>query len=93
MIERTASGLRVTVPMVMSNALALLQAGCAILAEEQETIDLAGVAEADSSALAVLLAWLRSATAAQRQLRYINLPAGILALADLYGVDELLPFA
>lgn len=93
MIERTAGVLHVTVPMVMANATALLQAGRAAFSEAQETIDLAAVVEADSAALAILLAWQRTAASEQRQIRFINLPAGVLTLADLYGVDEFLPRA
>lgn len=93
MIERTAGALRVTVPMVMGNASALMLAGKTAFTQAEETVDLAAVGEADSSALAVLLAWQREAAAAQRQLHFLNLPAGMMALADLYGVDELLPLA
>lgn len=93
MIERTADGLRVTVPMVMANATALLQAGRTAFSKADETVDLAAVAEADSAALSILLAWTRTAADAQRQIRFINLSAGVRALADLYGVDELLPLA
>ena len=93
MIERTADGLRVTVPMVMANATALLDAGRAAFNQPQETIDLGAVEKVDSSALAILLAWQRTAEIDQRQIRIINLPAEVSALADLYGVDEFLSFA
>lgn len=91
MIERTGGRLCVSAPMVMSTASALLEAGAAVFAEKEETVDLQAVTEADSSALAVMLAWLRAAQAAGRSLRFANVPAGIVALADLYGVDEILP--
>ena len=91
MIERNAGRLYVRTAMVMANAPALLAAGRATFSEPSETLDLAEVGEADSSALAVMLAWLRTASAEGRQLSFVNVPAGVQALADLYGVDELLP--
>ena len=40
-----------------------------------------------------LLAWLREAAQAGRTLRLDNLPAGLITIAQLYGVDELLPIS
>ncbi len=90
MIERTGGRLSVTAPMVISTATTLLEAGKDLLTEQEETIDLQAVPEADSSALAVMLAWMRSGEAAGRSIQFANLPAAITALADLYGVDEIL---
>ncbi|HMW16748.1 MAG TPA: STAS domain-containing protein [Accumulibacter sp.] len=96
MIERIDDRLRVTAPMVIANARALLDAGRGLLAADFPTgqaarLDLAGVGEVDSSALAVVLAWLRTAAAKNLPLRLVEPPANLLSLARLYGVDELLP--
>lgn len=91
MIERSEAGLRVTVPMLVPNAAALLVSGNAAFSESVEMIDLAAVDKADSSALAVMLGWLRAADSAGRELKFINLPNSVRALAELYGIDELLP--
>jgi phospholipid transport system transporter-binding protein len=58
-------------------------------------IDLSAIgdADADSSALAVLFAWLRDARRQGAEFRIVNPPAGLLSLAALYGVDEFLPLA
>jgi phospholipid transport system transporter-binding protein len=56
-------------------------------------VDLSAVSEADSSAIAVMLGWLRAAPALSAQLQFEHVPEGIAALADLYGVRELLPLA
>jgi len=93
MIERVEGRLRVTAPMTIPNADGLLEAGRSAFRGPQETVDLAAVTEVDSAALAVLLGWLRAAGAAGLTLSVINAPAGLLALADLYGLDELIPFA
>ena len=55
--------------------------------------DFSGVTRVDSSALALLLAWLRRAKAGGRAVELRALPEPLLALARLYGVDALLPLA
>ncbi|MBL8398485.1 MAG: STAS domain-containing protein [Candidatus Accumulibacter sp.] len=98
MIEPVDGRLRVTTPMVIANARALLDAGRGLLnsaspASGTILLDLAGVDAVDSSALGVVLAWLRSAAAQNLSLRLVGPPANLLSLAKLYGVDELLPLA
>jgi phospholipid transport system transporter-binding protein len=44
----------------------------------------------DSSAVALLLEWRRRALAKGKQLAFVNLPANLLALAELYGVTDLI---
>ena len=53
-------------------------------------IDFSGVTGVDSSAVALLLEWLRRAQLRGKTLTYVNLPANLLALARLYGVAELI---
>lgn len=54
------------------------------------TIDFAKVTTVDSSAVALLLDWLRRAKARGMTLEFVNLPAALLSLAQLYGVAELI---
>jgi phospholipid transport system transporter-binding protein len=77
-------------PVTIANVQSLLDEGARQIAGPQVTIDLAGVAEVDSTAVSLLLEWRRQATGANRVLRYINLPANLKSLAELYGVTELL---
>jgi phospholipid transport system transporter-binding protein len=53
-------------------------------------IDASKLTQFDSSALAVLLAGLREATQHQHALKVIGLPVKALALARVYGVQDLL---
>lgn len=92
MIERSNGGLAVRGAMVMANARALLAAGCAGIAADS-VVDLSAVEEADSSALAVMLGWLRHAQAANQRLSFVGVPAGVRSLAELYGISDLLPLA
>jgi phospholipid transport system transporter-binding protein len=54
------------------------------------TIDFAGIDAIDSSAVALLLEWRRQALRRGKKLEFVNLPANLLALATLYGVEHLI---
>ena len=57
---------------------------------ERLTIDFGGITEVDSSAVALLLEWRRRALARGKTLLFVNLPANLMALAELYGVADLI---
>jgi ABC-type transporter Mla MlaB component len=54
------------------------------------TIDFAGIDAIDSSAVALLLEWRRQAAGRGKKLDFVNLPANLVALATLYGVEHLI---
>ena len=54
------------------------------------TIDFAGIGAVDSSAVALLLEWRRQAQRLGKRLDFVNLPPNLLALARLYGVEDLI---
>ncbi len=73
-----------------SNAKALLQEGLAAVSKGEEAFDFAALKQVDSASVSVMLAWQRAAVKAGRKIRFLNVPAGLVSLADLYGVTELL---
>ncbi len=75
------------------NAAALLPLGVEAIRGGHTVIDLAGVREVDSAAVALLIAWRREATAAGKSLDFASVPDGIASMAQLYGVDVLLGLA
>ncbi len=83
-------------PMLSLDALtfetadAALEQGIAAIRAGETVFDLGGVRAADSSGVALLLAWQRRARDAGRKLTFINVPANIDALANLYGLDGVL---
>ena len=77
--------------VTLANVTQVLEDGYAAIRAGASAVDLKGVTELDSSLLAMLLAWLREAAQAGRTLRLDNLPGGLVTIAQLYGVDELLP--
>ena len=87
---------RVTTPMTQTQAAGLLVAGQKILVEDAGTqpvlVDLAAVTEADSTGIAVLLDWLRTARQQGREMTVEGVPSGLRALAELYRVEEFLNF-
>jgi len=91
MMQREGERLLVTGPVTLANVAQALQEGYAAIRAGAGAVDLAGVTELDSSLLAMLLAWMREAALSGRTLRLDNLPAGLITIAQLYGVDELLP--
>lgn len=62
-----------------------------ITAGSSVRIDCSGLERIDSAGLAVLLDAVALARDRGTDLRYVNLPAGVLRLARLGGVDSLLP--
>lgn len=53
-------------------------------------VDFSGVTESDSAGLALLLEWVNWAKHYVREIRYLNIPAQIRAIARISEVDELL---
>jgi phospholipid transport system transporter-binding protein len=93
MIRRDGDRLVVEGAVTMEEVPGLLAQGLALLDRDETRIDLAGVTTADSSAVALLLEWLRAAQRGGGRIVYLNLDNSLKSLADLYGVTELLPLA
>lgn len=68
---------------------ALLKAGTAAVAGGENEVDLTAVAECDSSLLACLPAWKRTAAARGAALAVKNPPQNLDRIARLYGVETL----
>ena len=75
-------------PITVENVVALLGEGNERFTAAQVTVDLAAVTDVDSSALSLLLEWRREAGRNGRAIRYLNLPANLKSLAQLYGITE-----
>jgi phospholipid transport system transporter-binding protein len=73
-----------------ASAKAALAAGLQRIAAGANGVDCAPLAQFDSSALAVLIAWQRAAQARGTALEIVNLPAGLASLAHVYGVDTII---
>ena len=92
MIRRAGEHLRLEGEVSFDTVEALLPAGIALFDVPAVVIDLSGVESVDSSAIALLLAWIRAARSAGQELRFTAPVAPLLELARLYDVTEMLRF-
>lgn len=67
--------------LAMSKALAMTS---------DTVIDFAKVDDIDTSTISLILEWKRRAQQENQQLKFVNLPANLTSLTQLYGVDELI---
>ena len=74
-----------TVPAVWHSSSALLSGGGDI------TFDLQGISHTDSAGLALLIEWMRTARAQDKRIAFKNIPAQMLAIATMSGVERMLP--
>jgi len=79
-----------TLTLTVSNANVALKAGLEAILGGQTEIDLAQLTSVDSAGVATLLAWQRAAQSRHSSLHFLNLPAEVSSLAELYGVSHLL---
>lgn len=77
----------VRTPLTMTRARVVVEAGLPLLRGGEMVVDLEGVSEADSSAIAVLLAWQREQRRQSGKLRVENAPDGLRSIARAYGVE------
>lgn len=83
--------LALTGGVTMATAGTMLAEGRAKAASGNLIVDLSGVTEADSAALALLFDWVRVARKAGTSISVRGMPEGLTSLASLYGVTELIP--
>ncbi len=77
--------------VTIDNVVAMTQRGMALFDEQHLVVDLDQVAEVDSTIISMLLEWLRAARQKDCQLQFINMPANLESLIQLYGIAELIP--
>lgn len=91
MIRRDGERMVVSGALTLASVAAALREGNAAIGQGVRTVDLGEVGELDSSALALMLAWMREAKRQKSELQFANLPQGLTTIARLYGVADLLP--
>ncbi|MEO8003779.1 MAG: STAS domain-containing protein [Betaproteobacteria bacterium] len=92
MMTRQGNRILVDGPMTFETVEALVT-DVAVFDGDDLIVDLKGVTNADSSALSLLLEWMRRVRGSGKKLEFANVGANLRSLAELYGVVDLLPFA
>jgi len=92
MLQVTAAGAAtLNGALTMDSAGQLAEPLAKLAGQAPLTLDLSGVADADSAALALLLQARRAAAAAGHTLTVTGWPNGLLGLLELYALGELFP--
>ena len=91
MITRTGDQIEVSGSMTMATINALYNEGLKSQGNSNMVVDFARVEKMDSSAVSLMLVWLREAQRENTALSFINVPENLMSLAKLYGVADLLP--
>lgn len=90
MVERHGDLIKVSGNLTIDTVSAMVQELSPLLVDGANQVDLGGVSEVDSSAVALLLEWQRQAGARGARLSWAALPEAIHNLATLYGVQDLI---
>lgn len=90
MISQDGDNYRIQGRITIANANALLAEGLKLFVRDGLVVDLSQLEEVDSSAVSLVLEWLREAQRNQRKLSFTHLPDNLKSLATLYSVLDLI---
>jgi phospholipid transport system transporter-binding protein len=93
LVLREGGELGVEGSITIDNVVALVGQGIALFERDSMVIDLAHVAEVDSSAISMLLEWQREGGRRNCPVRFANIPLNLRSLVQLYGLSELMHLA
>lgn len=78
--------------LAFSTVNALQRQAETLLDEPRVRVDLAAIERVDSAGLALLIEWTRRARALDGSIEFVNMPAQLMKIARLSGLDGILPF-
>lgn len=90
MVECDEVQCRIQGEITLANAASILDELKPRIAKKIPLLNFSGVAQVDSTALALILSCMREAEQQNYRLRLSDLPTSITTLADLYGVASFL---
>lgn len=76
--------------ITFNNVVELTQQGIGLIDGHCQVVDLNEVTEVDSSAVSMLLEWLRIAKMRKLDLHFVNLPENLNSLLKLYGLSGII---
>jgi len=93
MISKQGERYLIEGPVTLAGVTALLAEGSRSFEGTPVVVDFSGVTEADSSAISLMLEWTRRMHDGNRQIFFANLGESLVSIANLYGVEDLIPIA
>lgn len=90
MIAQNGNGFRIESPITMANVSQLITESDVLFNHGEVVVDFGGVTEVDSSAVSLMLNWLREGSKRGCQFHFTNLPENLKSLAAVYGVLDLI---
>ncbi len=91
MITRNGNRVQVSGSLTMATVGKLYSSGLQPQGASSLVVDLEQVEAVDSSAISLMLSWLREAQRNNVNLCFVHVPDNLSSLAKLYGVGEALP--
>lgn len=89
-IAQIDHGWNVNGDVIIGSVASILEASKSLSIAQNTTIDFANVTDIDTSTISLILEWKRRAQKENQQLKFVNLPANLISLTQLYGVAELI---
>lgn len=77
--------------VTLQEVMSVLKQAEALQMPAQLVVDFAGVTDVDTSAISLMLEWMRQAQRENKQVAFEHVSADLLSLAQLYGVQDMLP--
>lgn len=84
---------RIAGDVLKDDANAILVQSQALALVDGLNIDFSAVTNADTTALSLMMEWLRRANALGLSITFSGLPESLISLADLHGVTEFIPLS
>jgi phospholipid transport system transporter-binding protein len=76
--------------VIIGSVASILEASKSFAIAQNTTIDFAKVTDIDTSTISLILEWRRRAQKENQALNFVNLPANLISLTQLYGVADLI---
>jgi phospholipid transport system transporter-binding protein len=89
-ITQVGNSWTLTGEVLIDTASALLEASKALPIVANTEIDFSGVTNIDTSTISLILEWKRRAQIENQSIQFVNLPANLNSLTQLYGVADII---
>jgi phospholipid transport system transporter-binding protein len=89
-ITQTGNRWEIAGDLIVGDVPMVLEASKSLSMAQNITVDFANVADIDTSTISLILEWKRRAQKENQPVKFVNLPANLISLTQLYGVADLI---